>query len=229
MAVSAALLTYPEASFSPQDFSIMLERVSVIKTGILYGCSVTANGTSAVNVSDGWVAIRGRLVKIEQGSLDFQLPASGTVTRYVLVTIDLANTAAPAKCEVANSVPSDTEDFNYVNGKAYFSLAELTITTTGITVIDSPVIVDPFIEYISTVTMEASGWSNNVYSFESTYPSTTYDIEIEPNGAVVTLAQMKAFGKAMIAGNATQNVCKAIGTVPAIDIPIIVRARYKHR
>lgn len=75
--------------------------------------------------------------------------------------------------------------------------------------------------YVQT-TMKASGWSSNQYSFERTYPFARYDIEIQPN-STCTQAQIEAWGAAMIAGSATSNVCKAIGTVPTIDIPIIIR------
>ncbi|MBQ9046788.1 MAG: hypothetical protein IJ120_02700 [Solobacterium sp.] len=73
-------------------------------------------------------------------------------------------------------------------------------------------------------TMTATGWNNAVYSFESSYPSTTYDIEIEPNGDAITTAQLDAWGQARLVGSVTTNTVKACGTVPSIDIPIVIKA-----
>lgn len=73
-------------------------------------------------------------------------------------------------------------------------------------------------------TMTASGWSSGVYSFESTYPFADYDITIEPNGDSCTAAQLEAWNSALLLGSATANKCKALGVVPTVNIPIIVKA-----
>ena len=75
-----------------------------------------------------------------------------------------------------------------------------------------------------TATMSASGWSNGYYSFESSYPVATYDIEIEPNGESITEEQLKAWSKAQIVGSPTQNRVKAMGDVPTVNIPIMIKA-----
>ena len=77
-------------------------------------------------------------------------------------------------------------------------------------------------ESIETGTIAASGWNNSQYSFESTYPSATKNITISLSNAC-TLAQAKAFGKAMITGSASSNVIKALGEVPSVDIPVIIK------
>lgn len=81
---------------------------------------------------------------------------------------------------------------------------------------------------ISAATMSASGWSGSEYSFEGTYPVATYNIEIQPNGDSITSDQMKAWNNAKIYGSATANKAIAKGTVPSIDIPIIVKAVAKN-
>lgn len=75
-----------------------------------------------------------------------------------------------------------------------------------------------------TATMTSSGWSGLYYSFESSYPVAQYDIEIEPNGESITEAQLDAWSKARIVGSPTANRVKAMGDVPTVSIPIIVRA-----
>ena len=71
-------------------------------------------------------------------------------------------------------------------------------------------------------TLSASVWSNGVYSFESTYPTSTYDLEVALNSTATT-AQAEAFNGAQIVGSATSNIVKAYGVVPTVDIPIIIK------
>lgn len=79
---------------------------------------------------------------------------------------------------------------------------------------------------ISISTMFASGWSDSVYSFESTYPVATYDIEVALD-STATSEQAEAFNVAQIVGSATSNVVKAYGIVPTVDIPIFIKAVMK--
>lgn len=76
---------------------------------------------------------------------------------------------------------------------------------------------------ITLSVLRSSGWLNNVYSFEAEYPVREYNIEISLD-STATLEQVEAFNKANIVGSATTNTIKAYGTVPNIDIPIIVKA-----
>ena len=81
---------------------------------------------------------------------------------------------------------------------------------------------------ITTGTLLASGWNTSAktYSFASTYPSATYDLEIEP-GQTCTEAQLSAWTRAKLVGSATSNVVTAVGEVPTVDIPIIIKAVVK--
>lgn len=78
--------------------------------------------------------------------------------------------------------------------------------------------------YITTASILASGWSNGVYSgFSTTYNPALYNIEIQPNGSSITDKQLKAWSEAKIVGFPTSNDLKALGTVPTVDIPVILR------
>lgn len=79
---------------------------------------------------------------------------------------------------------------------------------------------------ITTGTMAAASWNSNTYSFESTYPNATYDVEIEP-GQTCTEAQLSAWTRAKLVGSANSNVCTAVGVVPTVDIPIIIKVVVK--
>lgn len=75
----------------------------------------------------------------------------------------------------------------------------------------------------SVVTMFAGNWSGNEYFFEGDFPSDQYDISIEV-APTATAEQFEAFGGAMICGSADSNVATAIGDVPTVDIPVIIKA-----
>lgn len=68
------------------------------------------------------------------------------------------------------------------------------------------------------VTISASGWSNNVYSFESLYPSASYDIWGITTNDNTTDAQRKAWIAADCGGYRATNTIYAHGTVPTVDI-----------
>ena len=76
--------------------------------------------------------------------------------------------------------------------------------------------------------MSASDWNSTAktYSFETAYPFVNYNIAIEL-AATATDAQITAWGDAKILGSATENVATAKGTVPTVDLPIILTATPK--
>lgn len=76
----------------------------------------------------------------------------------------------------------------------------------------------------SEVTLEATSWSGQTYSLEATYPSSTYDIEIELSGNA-TKDIAKVWGKVIpVESPDGKNIIKALGTIPTINIPIRVKA-----
>ena len=77
---------------------------------------------------------------------------------------------------------------------------------------------------IAAVTLLAANWNGNSYSLATLYPAATYDLSIDLNGDSITLEQYEAFSGAMIAGSVTTNTLKALGDVPEVDIPVIVKA-----
>lgn len=73
---------------------------------------------------------------------------------------------------------------------------------------------------IGTHTLRASGWSNGKYNaLEVNYPNA--NIEISPNPS--NEEQLNAFANAKLVGSASSNVITAMGVVPTIDIPIIMK------
>lgn len=82
-------------------------------------------------------------------------------------------------------------------------------------------------ESVTTATLAVASWSNGVYSFTSTYPNASYDIAVEPDGNSITAAQYEAWVAAKIVGNSASNTIKALGTVPTVAIPVVIRVMPK--
>ena len=74
----------------------------------------------------------------------------------------------------------------------------------------------------SQYTILTSGWSSGVYSFESAFPSATCDIEIELD-STATESQVEAWSGAKPTAVFGTNTMKALGDVPTVDIPVIVK------
>lgn len=73
------------------------------------------------------------------------------------------------------------------------------------------------------VTMTAAGWKGKTYSFEAAYPSDLWNIVISV-AATATSSQYDAFAAAKVCGSPTSNVVTALGEVPLVNIPLIVKA-----
>ncbi len=70
--------------------------------------------------------------------------------------------------------------------------------------------------------LSASGWSNSQYSLESTYPKSSYDVEVGIDGDKATDDQYKAWA-ALKPMDSLSNVLKIKGKVPTVDIPVILK------
>lgn len=78
-----------------------------------------------------------------------------------------------------------------------------------------------------TTTLTASTWNpeTKTYSFEETYPSETYNLNIEPIDC--TQEQAEAWGAVLPMGSSCSNVLTALGDVPAVDIPVLLTIKRK--
>lgn len=78
---------------------------------------------------------------------------------------------------------------------------------------------------IST-SLENSKWNEGEYSFETNYPSSTYNLTISFDYDIGTAVQEAAYIAANIKPSKTNKVY-AKGIVPSIDIPIVLKVRNK--
>lgn len=89
---------------------------------------------------------------------------------------------------------------------------------------DNKTNVEKLVASYAEVTLETGKWSEQTYSLEATYPSSTYDIEIELSGNA-TKDIAKVWGKVIpVESPDGKNIIKALGTIPTINIPIRVKA-----
>ena len=219
MAVGTTLTIYPEAEMTHQDFAITLERVSKIKSGIVSGCSVSVNGTNSLVVSHGWLIVRGRIIRVNDGSLTVPLISSGTKSSYLAATVDLSNSDAPSVISILDTVPADDADFNENNGRAYLVIANLTITPTSVTAVQPTTPGG-----VLSTTLLAANWTNGRYAINDSRITTTSDQQFLP-AVGITSEQLSALQGANIQDDGQGTgvaYLKAFGSVPSINIPIRV-------
>lgn len=79
-------------------------------------------------------------------------------------------------------------------------------------------------ETIIATYLPSTGWEDGVYDgFEQTYSPQNYDLEIEPNGDLITNAQYKKWAMARLVGSVDGNKLKALGTPPDENIPVYLK------
>ena len=83
-----------------------------------------------------------------------------------------------------------------------------------------------FIPTITSATLLSASWTENTYSFETEYPSTQYNIEVQPS-ETCDYEQLSAWCNALIIGSSTENIITALGDIPTVDIPIMIKAVMK--
>ena len=81
---------------------------------------------------------------------------------------------------------------------------------------------------VSATTLLASNWDSTAktYSFEADYPSASYDIEVSLDGDNATNEQINAWIVAKMLSSSSNKII-AKGTIPTIDIPIILVVKSK--
>lgn len=187
MAVNGNLLVYPGQELTPQDFAIMMERISVIRSGIISGCEVSfdENEPSILNVKEGYVFIRGRLVRINIGTLDTSTLSTTAESWFVYARLHLDNAQPEIEdlCTVfvTDSVPTDaTESFNESNtGIAYATLATIKVSDKTITQN-----LTPEIGAVKTFILRANDWVEETSGSYKLMTTTLYDPGFDVNANI---------------------------------------------
>lgn len=222
--VNSQIKTYPGRLLTAQDFSIMMDRLPVIRSGILSGCVVTKI-ESGYSISSGWLVVRGRLVYVNTGTFD--IPSTYLGEHKLVAHVLLGASGEPSKIEIYNPSEdfSDTDGFNTSNsGNAYCTIAVIDTSTTPPTITQN---LYPERGAESEIILSTNGWnSDGTYTINDPAITETSDQRLIPNGVTITAEQLTALQYANIVGH-SQGVgwlkLKAFGTAPKVDIPVILK------
>lgn len=126
------LITWAGQTVTPKSDAIIQDACAG-RSGILYGCGVTASG-NALTVSAGYGVIKGRLFEVTQTTVTVTLPSSGTQVGTLIIRLDLANTAEPIEIavETGSYTPEQDENANFDSGVYEMVLATFNIASSGI-------------------------------------------------------------------------------------------------
>lgn len=228
---------YTGAEMTAQDFAILMEKVAPTTSGVLYGCTVSIKNSSTLHITTGWCLLKGRVVRIEEGDLTATLPGSGTITRYLVLTVDLANSSAPATVTLEASVGTDTTNFNIQSGQAYLSLGKITMGTSGISSVDeTPVAISGGNGEFTKYTISTSSWSSGTTTIDGT-AYYTYSINVNrimdqipvvscgAAGTVPTPTEKKAYANvdSTILNTSSKTLTLYARSKPTSDFVIIVK------
>ena len=144
---------------------------------------------------------------------------------------------APCSCANADTLQIDDKNYDIVDALGESVTGSVGYWDAGaiVTVVLDTINLKAYLQnaaracpgkHIET-TLSKSKWSNGVYSFNSQYNSTIYDITIMLNGDKITSEQKSAYDDADIVGLSSTNAIKALGEVPTVDIPVILKVVYK--
>lgn len=112
--------------------------------------------------------------------------------------------------------PKETGDLTSIEND--INISSLSLSTSEKTL--ETVLVETFENY----TLSTTGWVDNAYSLEADYPSDTYDILV--SSGAWSVEEYDAFVKAKFVSNA-QNILTALGEIPQIDVPLILKITHK--
>lgn len=126
------LITWAGQTVTPKSDAIIQDACAG-RSGILYGCEVTASG-NALTVAAGYGVIKGRLFEVTSTTVNVTLPSSGTQAGTLIIHLDLANTAEPIEItvETGSYTPEQNEDANFDSGVYEMVLATFSIASSGI-------------------------------------------------------------------------------------------------
>jgi len=210
-------------NISPSDDASLFNQV--FKTdGLFKDVTISSLGSNQVSIPALYGIIQGREFTNAAETLSVTLPTSGTATGYIYVQYDLAADPIGTLGSALAPFTPTYEDINENGTVAQMVLATYTASTVAVTSITqtySRAGVNS--QKIVTGTLQAGNWSDGVYSLGSTYPSSLYNLEIELNGDAAGEEEINAWSDAQILGSYTANRLIAKGTVPAIDLPVIIK------
>jgi len=173
--------------------------------------------------------IRTNTIKVVQGELSSN-PVRPTLTntdslhQYAICYITVPGGASAIVASNIEMVTGTTAT-PYVKGIVDFNNDYVQQFSDAISALESGKAND---ETWVSYTIPVTGWNNKVYSFESDYPSSTYDIiEIAPN-VTTTATARKQWDEAAVNGYRDTNTIYCNGKQPKMDISVSLCIRRRN-
>lgn len=193
------LITWAGQTVTPKSDAIIQDACAG-RSGILYGCGVTASG-NALTVSAGYGVIKGRLFEVTQTAVTVTLPSSGTQAGTLIIRLDLANTAEPIEIavETGSYTPEQDEDANFDSGVYEMVLATFSITSSGISDLEVAETKVPYNRTPVYQTLADMGLSGNTTSLSAIRTSMAYNsVALLPSSVLDTSSLPQAGASGML-------------------------------
>lgn len=175
MAVTAELKIYPGATFSATDMAIYMEHVLPNSVGILTGCKLTKVDASTINIESGYCYVRGRLLKVNGGSLAIPMPTSET--KYSVV-VQFSLSTGVCEVKAGTSFSGSGANLNAVNGTEFITLGWVWSGSAGITTIKSRYLIDNPKNYAKIMGTAVSGAPTKITAAGTRYE--LYEVSLRP-------------------------------------------------
>ena len=117
---NASVTVFPRVQMPSQDFALLIETLTTANSGVIYGCEVTKKSDTELHITEGWCVVRGRTIHIQEGDQTITRPATGSLTKHLIVAVDLQNAAEPAQLSDVETIPADSVNFNVINGPCVY-------------------------------------------------------------------------------------------------------------
>ena len=199
-----------DPNFGEEGYINLFQKYTKVSESLKDVFFATANVTTSAEIEEAYQSGKLIVLNISESLVVPSMHARLSATTHIFVFMFIGSTVNIHTASVENDVWGESEPLVLALKEELEEFSSLKANKST----------------ISTSTMSASGWSDSVYSFESTYPVATYDIEVALD-STATIEQAEAFNGAQIVGSATSNVVKAYGIVPTVDIPICIKAVMK--
>lgn len=143
----------------------LYEFLSGSTVGVILGCKVTSLGGLQLQVSSGWILIKGRLIAIQQETISAKPSTGGQINGRLLLHLDVSSDDAPGTwvTQAASVLPSLTqEDINgsgtiYEMPLAQYKVDQLSVS--GLQNIAPQTFAPPSFMYKATFLVD--GWSGD--------------------------------------------------------------------
>ena len=181
------------AMVPPTADARLYELLSGGAVGIVQGCEVTSLGGNQLQIASGWGVCLGRVVQIEQETVNAAVSTGGEVSGRLLLSIDVSGSDTPAALvtQAQSPLPELVQENINQDGTIYqMPLAEYTVSELAVSNLKevAPRAGSPAL-YTYTAILKLDAWSG---STEAGYTQTVAAESIDGGPAVTSALRLYA-------------------------------------